>query len=416
MTDNTYYDDYEDPDFGDVAGIDELLSSHDMNIEKAADGCNAFIAAFKAFCDRLDCGIKNKYDICMAVADLVDPGVIADDDIPMCFALLSSHSDFLFIDEEDEDVRIASYLLMLDEINSRREHLIRQEDARKRYRALVSDIHHSDTPVGEINFPLLQRTVHSLSFKGEALEDDLRALTDTITHSPELYSIAPLVYYAALMRYTHKMQSDPDYTPNIPALLRRIEYGIDTDNGKNTQTFAAHVNVFTALADKIGGDDVFLYCMGFDELCNIMETELLDWDDLASLRPVKAQMKADVFSVFINGAAANPFYTNAEEYIAETGCFDIVYPEEAQKLVPYIHDNDDVISRYEDLLHSGNEERCLPLINSIVAGSGISLDDMPASQIPTVYSFIMDNVMAQTDERIHEKLIDSVIKLALDHS
>ena len=126
----------------------------------------------------------------------------------------------MFKYEDDSDVRISSYFLLTDEAEMRMRSHREQTAARNRFRQIISHITYSVEAVGELDFRRLQKVVFDLGFKGDALENNLKMLTDVITHSPELFEIAPVIYYSALMRNTKKMQSKEDYEPNINALLR----------------------------------------------------------------------------------------------------------------------------------------------------------------------------------------------------
>ena len=328
--------------------------------------------------------------------------------------MLSVFSDILFKEENDDEVRIASYLKLTDETEMRMRYYSEQEEARSRFRKLCSKITQSESSAGEIVFRKLQRSVYSLAFRGEQLENNLRVLTDIIVYSPELFVIAPLIYYSALMRNTKKMQSKADYEPNIKALLKREEYGIDADNGKNIITMSRHINVLSGLTNDIGGDDVWLQLMGFDEICNIMQCELIDWDDLNDLRPVKVQMEEDPFSVFVNGAADNPFYTNFDEYLDEMTELESIHSRITESINGYIRSHQDVMEKYEKMLIDGTSEKCMPLINEVINGSGIDITGIAANKIPSVYCYIMRAIMESVNERMHKRLIRSVLDNSLE--
>ena len=416
MKDHDEFDDIydDDEDLEDIPDIDDLLESHNMNIETADAECKKYISEFDDLVKRIGCSVKDKFNICEKTAELLEKGKIKKDDLALCYAMLSVFSDILFKEESDDEVRIASYLKLTDEAEMRMRYYKEQEEARSRFRKLCSKINRSETPVGEIDFRKLQRSVYNLGFRGEQLENNLRVLTEIIVHSKELYGIAPLIYYSALMRNTNKMQSKADYEPNIKALLKREEYGIDSDNGKNINTMSRHINVISGLTNDIGGDNVWLQLIGFDEICNIMQCELIDWDDMKDLRPVRVQMEEDAFSVFVNGAADNPFYTNFDEYLDEMTELESIHSKITESINRYICSHQDVIEKYEDMLKNDTSEKCMPLINEVINGSDIDITGISANKIPSVYCYIMRSVMEGVSEHMHQRLIRGVLENTLE--
>ena len=211
MKDHDDYEDiYDDDDeLEDIQDIDDLLESHNMNIETADAECSKYISRFDDFAKRIGCSVRDKFNICEKIAELLENGEIQKDDLDLCYAMLSIFSDILFKEESDDEVRIASYLKLTDETEMRMRYYKEQEEARGRFRKLCSKITRTETPAGEIDFRKLQRSVYNLGFRGEQLENNLKVLTDIIVHSPELFRIAPLIYYSALMRNTNKVVVTP---------------------------------------------------------------------------------------------------------------------------------------------------------------------------------------------------------------
>lgn len=407
---NDEFDDIfdEDEELEDIPGIDELLEAHDMNIETAAKRCDEYMSEFDGFIKRIG-SASDKFGICEKLAVMLERHETDSADLPWCYAVLSSFADFLFREEDDDEVRITSYLKLTDEVEFRMRCCKEQASAVKEFDSIISDITRSEETVGEIDFRLLQRTVYNLGFRGEQLENNLRMLTDIITHSKELYRIAPLIYYSALMRNTKKMQSKEDYEPNISALLRRMEYGIDTDNGKNIPVLEKHLNVITTLVDVIGGDDVWLCLMGFDRICNIMQCDLLDWENMSILRPIRDQIMDDVFSVFVGGAADNPFYTDFDEYLSEHIYIEEKYPSFAESIDSFTETDDTAVEKYEELLRNGSGEKALSAINIAIDGAGVLITDIDAKDSMAAYSYVMAKIMERTDYRIHRRLADAVL-------
>ncbi len=208
MKNHDEFDDIYDDDeaLEDIPDIDDLLESHNMNIETADAECKKYISEFDDFVKRIGCSVRDKFNICERTAELLEKGKMKSSELSWCYAMLSVFSDMLFKDENNDEVRIASYLKLTDETEMRMRYYREQEEARIRFIKLCSKITRSESSAGEIDFRKLQRSVYSLGFRGEQLENNLRVLTDIIVHSPELFVIAPLIYYSALMRNTNKMQ------------------------------------------------------------------------------------------------------------------------------------------------------------------------------------------------------------------
>jgi hypothetical protein len=80
----------------------------------------------------------------------------------------------------------------------------------------------------------------------------------------------------------------------------------------------------------------------------------------------------------------------------------------------YINEHQDTAERYEEMLRNGTSEKCMPLINEVINGSGIDITGIAANKIPSVYCFIMRSIMESVNERIHKRLIRGVLGNTLE--
>ena len=76
MKDHDDYEDiYDDDDeLEDIQDIDDLLESHNMNIDTADAECSKYISRFDDFVKQIGCSVRDKFNICEKIAELLDNG------------------------------------------------------------------------------------------------------------------------------------------------------------------------------------------------------------------------------------------------------------------------------------------------------------------------------------------------------
>ena len=145
---NDEFDDIfdEDEELEDIPGIDELLEAHDMNIETAAKRCDEYMSEFDGFIKRIG-SASDKFGICEKLAVMLERHETDSADLPWCYAVLSSFADFLFREEDDDEVRISSYLKLTDEVEFRMRCCKEQASAVKEFNSIISGITRSEETV-----------------------------------------------------------------------------------------------------------------------------------------------------------------------------------------------------------------------------------------------------------------------------
>lgn len=307
------------------------------------------------------------------------------------------HTDFNF---KSQDV-YSWFFMLLDRMEIVENIYIHQKKSDCKYARLMSEIVFNDESVGEIDLDKVKLAVMSYNIDGECFDDNLKRLSERICLSPELFKVAPLVFYAALMRYTKKMTDTQDYTMNFPKALRRIEYSIDKDNGKNVQKFLEHLKLFYSLCDALCNceEDRYLCYAGFRAITNIGECQLIYWGELDELRPLEAQIDFRGFDGFAHNSLDNPCYS--ENTVA---LIDLMQYEDYDKTLPnnkkflgkirnYIINDPQAYKDYIKLIQEDRTEECIPIVNRILTGSEIDMSDCSVRMNALLQAIVVEELM-----------------------
>ena len=101
---------------------------------------------------------------------------------------------------------------------------------------------------------------------------NIAELARKVNQHPELKKIKPYVYSAILSRKHKLMLERKDYSPNFNNIFQRKEYKINTDNGKNFDTYQSYLELYDQLRRHYQDEsdiDFSDYC--FAHLSNLSE-------------------------------------------------------------------------------------------------------------------------------------------------
>ena len=92
-------------------------------------------------------------------------------------------------------------------------------------------------------------------------------------NSDGMYSrIKPYIYSAVLTRKREYMLNHKHYSPNIRAVLKRTEYNIHKDNGKNFNNYKAYLELYAHMRECFADEsDLALSDHCFANLSNLSE-------------------------------------------------------------------------------------------------------------------------------------------------
>ncbi|MBP5604482.1 MAG: hypothetical protein J6X60_02920, partial [Ruminiclostridium sp.] len=105
------------------------------------------------------------------------------------------------------------------------------------------------------------------------LKDNLADVERIINSYEGFAGIAPFVYYQALVRNSKKMLEKQDYLLNPESIFKYQKYSIDTDNGKNFDTYTDYLQLYIDLLDIFPEADKEL-C----EVCYLATSNLGKWN------------------------------------------------------------------------------------------------------------------------------------------
>lgn len=424
--DDYYDDDYFEEDDEEFEGNlkkeqkkfwDDSLKKYHLKFTEVPAFYDRYKKRMTEYMKRIGCSCLHRVTVSNALCDYLENHEPDREDYFFWRVCLYDDNYVFFGADEDKDFDKQDILMwffkLLNEIECSEKIYANQKKAREEYTLLMSEIVFSEEPVGEIDLQKVKSAVLPYEISGECFEDNLENLTDRICHSPNLFKIAPLVFYVALMRYTKKMTDSQDYKMNFSKALRRFEYGIDKDNGKNIDNFYLHISLFLDLCDTLCPDEEnrYLCYSGFNAITNICECPLIYWDDFGPLTPQEYRLRDMYFSGFAGGDSENP--CNVESTVAY---IDLMRYEEYDDRLPkkkkflgkirdYINGNPHLCRDYIRLIDEKRTEECIPIVNEVINESGIDLEGCGVRMQALLQAIIIKELMECICVRVRDRLV-----------
>lgn len=255
--------------------LDDLLDRLGMTVDEALSEAESYR---NRFFDNLSCcGIRyrNVNRICFDVAQLLKKD--QSDMALFLYTSLLSENGLLFGNITDKEQKIYLWLeqrerseYFIGRIKSERilrerfkelaEYIPQRADAAfdRKEQALLYDI--------SKEHPFLARHIGSIYL--ENLGELVRKV-----NGDALYSQIKPYIYSTIISNKHKMMlTRIHYSPNIPAVFKRIEYKIHKDNGKNFNTYKAYIELYEHIRSCYEDEsDIALSDYCFAHLNNLSE-------------------------------------------------------------------------------------------------------------------------------------------------
>lgn len=195
--------------------------------------------------------------------------------------------------------------------------------------------------------------------------------------------------------------------------MRRMEYQINQNNGKNIDKFYEHVNLFYELSQTLCSNDEqkFLSYAGFSAISNICEFSLMNWGYMTYLRPLELQLKDRVFTGFINGLKDNPCFIESTVSMSDIWRFeeyDNTLPGRKKilgKIRAYIYGDLEICNEYLELIRHSCTSECVPIVYKVINGSGIDLSGFDPRMYALVQAVVMEEIMDCICYRTNYRLI-----------
>ena len=255
--------------------LDDLLNKIGMTLDEALSEVEKYRTRFFDTLTEFDIDCGNIDRICFDVAQLAKKD--QSDSTLFLYASLLSENGLLFGNITDNEQKIQLWL----EQHERSEYLIGRIKAerilRERFNELVSHIpQRADAEFDRAEqallydisaeHPFLAKNIGNIYF--ENLGELIRKV-----NSDALYSrIKPYIYSAVISNKHKMMLTREHYSPNIPAVFKRIEYKIHKDNGKNFNTYKAYLELYEHLRSCYEDEsDIALSDYCFANLNNLSE-------------------------------------------------------------------------------------------------------------------------------------------------
>lgn len=135
--------------------------------------------------------------------------------------------------------------------------------------------------VGEVDYEehqilydaLIQYDIFILVKNDDIFEENIGELIRQVNANSMLKQIKPYIYTAVLSRKTKKMTEQKGYMPNIRSILKRTEYKIEKDNGKNFDRYQTYLELYDHLKRVYDGE----YDQNLTDYCFTHFSNLSEW-------------------------------------------------------------------------------------------------------------------------------------------
>lgn len=393
----------------------------ELSIPKSEVDYSKFMMWFEAMKKRLDISKMQKALFCrrLCVALKNDRG----EDMRRLWCLcLSEHSDFLFERQDDtNDIDYAEYCdfnfaMLIEEIESCMRRLENEFANTLEFMRLAENITFQNEPLIEINADSLASAMTEVyGIDGENYKDNMRKICGKISCSPELSKIVPNVLYAMFIRYRKKLTDNEDFLPNFKSALRKMNYMIDTDNGKNQAVYEEHLDVYENFCACFKDCDKHLCDAGFSCMSNLCENEFLPWEDYSDFeRPLETELRGKYFTCFPNGLDDNPVFAandmniDVSDMAMYEDFYDAKLPPKFRiidKTAKFLEENSDIIEQYLTFIENNETDKCIQIVHDIIQRSEIDPAFIKPEMVNLTNAIIMEEVHKNISGRIKAELL-----------
>ncbi len=394
--------------------FEERLKRYDITLVELRRKYAEFSEWYGKMTERIGTECGQKAIVCRALCRYIRNNGFDDDIIRFWCVCASEYYDYIFPDgyDKDEQSILYNFLALESDIEDFIYRIKNEEAVKKEFRSLRENIGFVDEPLAEIDF---RRLYHEFSFrfdiKGSELEANLEKVTSDICRSPQLYKVAPLVYYGVIMRQTRKMTDAKDYEPNYRAVFETRVRCIDKDNGKNISVMQSHIEMYVFFKQFLEGQFDEYFCdMGFSVMSNISQCGLFPIYGI--IRPLFCQLRDESFTAFPNGYYDNPVAVGADVHrgdISDYEYYDEKLPPKFRllgKIRPYIAENERFSQEYLDLVVKNETDKCMPVVLSIFNGAGVESRFIKPDLMDVVYAVIIDELQKHISSSVQTELLE----------
>lgn len=409
-------DEFLDKIEAECESFEERLKRYNITLLELRRKYADFAEWYGEMINRIGAECKQKAVVCRALCRYIREHGFDDDIIKLWCICVSEYYDYVIAYDFDNDEQsILFNFLTLESDMQDFMYRIKNEDAvLDKFNELVSSIQLGDKPVGNIDS---KRIYHELSLKmginGPELEANLENAAADICRSPQLYKLAPLVFYSLLKRQEKRMTDTSGYEPNYKALFNVMVRCIDRDNGKNISAINSHIDMYKFFKQIFRGQfDEYLCDMGFSAISNISQCSLVSFDGIT--RPLYYQLRDECFTVFPNGLLDNPVVVGADVHhddVANYQYYDDRLPPKYRilgKVRRYIAENEQLSEDYISLIINGKTDNCMPIVLSIFSGADIGGSVRKPELMDVIYAVIMDELQQHINDKIYADMLDMI--------
>lgn len=412
-------EDYEDFIFNDYIDIEaaesfeDVLSRYSTNLDEVRSNYADFLAWYNRMLERIGAKCRHKALVCLDFLKYAETNPVDDDIIKFWCVCISEENYFLFDQDDDERCNLTGYLRLNDDVDNYFRRIKSENDVRERFHNLLDNITFQDKSVITADVSSLY---HAFcidgGLKGVCLKDNLDYVNEMICHSEELAKIAPLVYYSLFARYRKKLLETIGYEPNFKKILRRMEYVIDMDNGKNIDTFEEHIAIYRCACCYCDNSyDRYLCDIGFAEMSNIVDCTMLDWTKYTDITlPLRNELTKKYFSAFPGGLNENPIFIRAGVELDALSNFEEIDENriESLKIIPkikkYFEEHPETLMNYAELLRKNKANECMPIVFDVVDNSGVKEILRKACTMDVLNAVVIEELHSSSSSFIQSKM------------
>lgn len=207
-----------------------------------------------------------------------------------------------------------------------------------------------------------------------------------------LKSAKPYVYSAVLSRKHKMMIERDDYSPNLQDIFKLKEYKIDTDNGKNFDTYQSYLELYEQLKRHYIDDTKVN--TEFSDYCFATLSNLSEWyyNNCEPKEEIPRSFRAEVTS----------YFTDKQFLNCDINC-DYENPVMKIAFENMISDNADILKEFLNQRYNGNDTK--EIIEKLCK---ISSAEKMSGDAKTVKKLAENYLLGLMEENINNMLIDAI--------
>lgn len=346
---------------------EEILSEYGLTYEEALKSSEEFCERFFSTLTEKGFERHNISRLCAELSELLKHD--RSDEAIFLYTSMLTESGLLFGETTDNEQKILLWLEQSENADYLTELIKSEPILRTKIQEVASSIFSNNTAeIDREEQALLYRMALQNTFLYKAKNsniflENIGELVRQVNSDPMLKSVKPYVYSAVLSRKHKMMTGRKNYSPNIASVFERTEYKIESDNGKNFDTYQSYLELYEQLRRHyIDEIDIELTDYCFANLSNLSKWYYANCEPNEDI-PMSLRQTAESLAATIYLSLD---YDDLSDFIEDNPVLEIVYHNlltDEDKWSDFISAvrNDEDISQYVRRLYemAGAEKICM---------------------------------------------------------